>query len=534
MIIGAGVGGLTAAMRLQHAGVQVTLYEKQQGPGGRCGRVEFDGFRFDLGPTILLMPFVLEQTFASVGRKLSDELKLTRCDPHYRVHYRDGSRFTLHSEPNAMAAELERLEPGSAQRYRDFLEHGRKQNDIAFERFITRHFEGLFDFVTPSNVPRIVQVGALQRLWSHVSKFFKDDRLKQALSFQTMYLGISPWEAPAVFSLLPFTEANHGIWFPEGGLHAVPLALERVCREEGVSLNYSRGVRRVLTDSSGRAIGVELEDGTKDLADAVVCNADYAWAVDTLLTGAVREKRKQSVEKRKFTSSGLMLYLGVKGRVEPLLHHNVFFGRDFRTSFDDIFEKLRVPSDVSFYVNAPSRTGNGFAPEGHDALYVLVPVPHTAEGAQKIDWKIEGPRVREQVLTRLAAEGYGDLRERIVSERMITPDDWRTEHFLARGSNFGLAQNFWQIGPFRPRVNDPDVEGLFWCGASIQPGTGVPTVMLSAKFAVDAVLKQLNVPTSEANEAVAQSVRIAAIEAVASAPAGEGRGEGQSTARASP
>jgi phytoene desaturase len=497
IVIGAGVGGLTAAMRLAHAGVQVTLFEKQTGPGGRCGRVEFDGFRFDLGPTILLMPFVLEETFASVGRKLSEELKLTRCDPHYRVHYRDGSRFTLHSEPEAMARELDRLEPGAAARYRDFLAHGRTQHEVAFERFVTRHFNGLFDFVTPSNVPRIVQVGALQRLWGHVSKFFRDERLKQALSFQTMYLGISPWEAPAVFSLLPFTEATHGIWFPDGGLHAVPLALERVCREEGVSLQYGRGVKRVLTDAAGRATGVELEDGTTELADVVVCNADYAWATQTLLPEHLRAARVKALDKRKFTSSGLMLYLGVKGEVSELLHHNVFFGRDFRGSFEDIFERLRVPDDVSFYVNAPGRTGGGFAPEGHDALYVLVPVPHLSD-AKPLDWKVEGPRVREQVLTRLASEGYGDLRSRIVAEKMITPDDWRSEHFLARGSNFGLAQNFWQIGPFRPRVTDPDVSGLFWCGASIQPGTGVPTVMLSARFAVDAVLAELGLENRSA------------------------------------
>jgi phytoene desaturase len=312
-----------------------------------------------------------------------------------------------------------------------------------------------------------------------------------------MYLGISPWEAPAVFSLLPFTEAHHGIWFPDGGLHAVPLALERVCREEGVSLHYGRGVSRVLVDERGRATGVELEDGTVERADVVVCNADYAWAVDTLLPEPVRAPRRASLEKRKFTSSGLMLYLGVKGEVDGLLHHNVFFGRDFRGSFEDIFERLKVPADVSFYVNAPSRTGSGFAPPGHDALYVLVPVPHLGDGAgEALDWKREGARIREQVLQRLEAEGYGDLRGRIVAEQVVTPEDWRAQHFLARGSNFGLAQNFWQIGPFRPTVNDPDVEGLFWCGASIQPGTGVPTVMLSARFAVDAVLSELGLPAT--------------------------------------
>jgi len=500
IVIGAGVGGLTAAMKLQHAGADVELFEQLPGPGGRCGRIEVDSphgpFRFDLGPTILLMPFVLEQAFASVGRKLSDVLELTRCDPHYRVHWRDGSRFTLWSDRQKMSEELERLEPGAALRYREFLARGQAQHDIAFDRFVTKHFDGLFDFVTPSNVPKIFAAGALQKLWSHVSRFFADERLRQALSFQTMYLGLSPWDAPAVFSLLPFTEAHHGIWFPKGGLHDVPLALERVCREEGVQFHYGQGVAKVLVEN-GRAVGVTLEDGRTVRADAVLCNADYAHATRRLLPEPIAQSRTAKVDRRRFTSSGLMFYWGLRGEAEGLLHHGVFFGRDFRTSFDDIFGRLRVPEDPSFYVNAPARTTKGFfAPEGHDALYVLVPVPHL--GNPELDWKRETAVVREKVLARLEAEGYGNLRERIVAERVVTPGDWQHALRLERGSNFGLSQSFWQIGPFRPQVTDPDVADLYWCGASIQPGTGVPTVMLSAGFAVDALLPRLGLAAKEA------------------------------------
>ena len=487
IVIGAGVGGLTAAMKLAHAGVKVELYEKSPVPGGRCGRVEVGEFRFDLGPTILLMPFVLQQAFASIGRKLEDHLELQRCDPHYRVHFRDGSRVVLWTDPAKMKAELEQIEPGSYPRYQQFLARGKIQNDAAFEHFITRHFSSVLEFVTPKSVPQMVRVGALSKLWSHVSKYFADDRLRQALSFQTMYLGVSPYDAPAVFALLPYTEAIHGIWFPRGGMHAVPLALAEVCRLEGVALHLGQGVKQVQVEN-GKAVGVELEDGQVRRADVVLCNADYAWAVKHLLPPALAAPRSAKLSKARFTSSGLMLYLGLSQRVEGLLHHNVFFGRDFKGSFNDIFEKGRVPDDLSFYVNAPSRTAEGFAPEGKDALQVLVPVPPLGG---PVDWKAEAGRVRAGVLARLKDEGYGDLEPLIEAEQVLTPDDWQTHHRLERGSNFGLAQNFLQLGPFRPKVSDPDLKNLFWCGASVQPGTGVPTVMISAGFAVDAVLAQL-------------------------------------------
>lgn len=481
IVVGAGVGGLTAAMKLAHAGWSVELFEKQPVPGGRCGRLSVDGFTFDLGPTILLMPFVFERTFASVGRRLADYLELERCDPNYRITYRDGSTLTLSSDLTTMRAELERLEPGSFQRFLGFMAKSQVRHDVSMERFVSKHFASLAGFLAPSNVPDIIRVGAHQKLYAQVAKVFRDPRLQQAMSFQTMYLGVSPYEAPAVFSLLPYTELAVGVWYPKGGMGAIPLALERVCREEGVRLHYRAPVRRVLTEA-GRAVGVELESGEVQKADVVVVNADYPYALEQLVDA--REAKRQKLERRRYTSSGYMLYLGLKRRYDELLHHNVFFGDDFEGSFDAIFEQKRVPEDPSFYVNAPAHTDASMAPEGKDALYVLVPVPHQTPG---LDWKLEGPKVRAKVFARLAELGMNELERDVEVERVITPDDWASSLNLARGSAFGLAQNMFQIGPFRPKVWDEQVTNLFYCGASTQPGTGVPTVMISADLAVQAV-----------------------------------------------
>lgn len=490
IVVGAGIGGLTAAMKLAHQGFEVALHEQLEVPGGRCGRVELGGFRFDLGPTILLMPFIFERTFASVGRKLSDYLTLVRCDPNYRVTFRDDTTLTLTSELTKMREELERLEPGSFERYLRFLAQGQHRHDTALEHFVGKHFDGLAQFLTPSNLPRIFGVGAHRRLFGEVSKAFRDPRLQQAMSFQTMYLGVSPYEAPAVFSLLPYTELAVGVWYPLGGMGAIPRALERVCREEGVTFHYRSSVKQILVEQ-GRAVGVALEGGGAAKADVVVCNADYPWAYKHLIDPKV--SARPELEQKRYTASGYMLYLGVKRRYDELLHHNVFFGRDFEGSFSSLFEKLQVPEDPSFYVNAPAHLDPSMAPEGKDALYVLVPVPHQA---RHLDWEVEGPKVRAKVFARLAERGLEHLEDDIEVERVITPDDWARSLNLERGSNFGLAQNRAQLGPLRPKVWDERIENLFFCGASAQPGTGVPTVMISADLAVQAIHQRARFPAA--------------------------------------
>jgi phytoene desaturase len=301
-----------------------------------------------------------------------------------------------------------------------------------------------------------------------------------------------------VFSLLPYTEMAVGIWYPMGGMGAIPRALEKVCLEEGVTFHYGSSVKQIVIEQ-GRAVGVALEDGRVCKADVVLCNADYPWAYKHLIDPKV--SARPELEKKRYTSSGYMLYLGTRRRYDELQHHNMFFGRDFEGSFGDIFERLQVPEDPSFYVNAPAHLDPSMAPAGKDALYVLVPVPHQAK---HLDWKIEGPKVRAKIFARLAELGMPDLERDVEVERVITPDDWASSLNLERGSNFGLAQNMFQIGPFRPKVWDERIDNLFFCGASVQPGTGVPTVMISADLAVQSIEAHAKFSVSPSSERVGE------------------------------
>lgn len=490
IVIGAGVGGLSAAVRLAGQGFRVTVLEQGKRAGGRCGQVSFDGFTFDTGPTLLLMPEVLEETFASVGRRASDYVELTRCDPNYRIHFREGEPLTFSTDLTAMARQLEGVEPGAFGRYLEFLRAGEHQYRVSLERFVGRNFDSVLQFLAPGTLREVFKVKAHKNMYAEVSRYFGDDRLRAALTFQTMYLGISPYESPAVYGLLPYTELAVGIWFPKGGLYAVPKALEQVGRELGVTYRYQTPVRRILVEGE-KSSGVELVDGTRLEADVVVCNADLPWAYKHLLPEKASSLPR--AESLRYTSSAFMMYLGLSKQYPELLHHNVFFGGDYRGSFEDIFHKRKVPDDPSFYVNVPARTDASLAPEGRDGLYILVPVPNK-EAA--IDWRTEGPRLREQILSRLEQWGAPGLREHIVAERSFCPDDYANTLNLERGAAFGLSHNFFQVGPFRPANQDPNVRNLFFVGASTQPGTGLPMVMLSARLTTERVLQHTGITPS--------------------------------------
>lgn len=488
VVVGAGLGGLAAAARLARQGFDVEVIERRDGPGGRCGRVTLGQFQFDLGPTLLLMPEVLEETFAACGSDVRRELELIRCDPNYRVHFHDRSAISFTTDLVKMGEALEQMEPGSKQAYLSFLAMGRDQYRTSLDRFVGRNFDSALPFFSPGNLRHVFRIRAHKKMYAEVSRYFRDPRLRAALTFQTMYLGISPYESPAVYGLLPYAELGLGIWFPKGGMYAIPKAMERLCRSLGVRFRYGATVEEIAIDGGG-AKGVRLAGGEKVSADAVLCNADLPWAYRNLIDP--KHTQLPRAKSLKYTSSAYMMYWGLSKRVDSLEHHNVYLGSDYQGSFEDIFDRGRVPADPSFYVNAPAHTDPSLAPAGKDSLYVLVPVPHQGAG---LDWAKEGPAIRRKVLARLAAEGHGDLAPLIEAERHVGPNDWAGSLNLEHGSAFGLSHHFFQVGPFRPDNQDPNVRNLFFVGASTRPGTGIPMVLLSARLVTERMAAQRGAP----------------------------------------
>lgn len=477
IIIGAGIGGIASAARLAKAGYAVTVFEKTHHAGGRASTIEKEGFYFDTGPSLFLMPPTFAATYAALGERMEDHLDLVRIDPTYRVHFNDGSMLDLSSNMHLMHEQLEALEPGSFAQLLRFIADGGNRYDESLKKFVGRNFYNLFQFFAPENLPLLFKLKPLMMHYAETSRFFKDRRLRAGLTFQNMYLGLSPYEAPATYTLLQYTEMVEGVWYPRGGMYSIVTSLTRIAEGFGATFHYNAPVKRIDT-ADGRAVGVTLENGEQLKADVVIVNADLPYAYQELLPGDPAAPR---MDKLKYTSSTLMFYWGVKGgRTDKLLHHNVFLSDHvYEKSFAEIFHDHLLPTEPSFYIHAPVRTVPTFAPEGHDALMVLVPTGHL-DDARRQDFPALQARAKDWVFQRLARIGLDDLRERIVFEETLTPPDYRRIWNLAKGATFGLSHNVLQVGYLRPQNRHKQHKNLYFVGASTHPGTGVPIVLLSA------------------------------------------------------
>jgi phytoene desaturase len=487
-VVGAGMGSLAAAIRLGAMGFGVEVFEKNYQVGGRMGRLEESGFAFDTGPSLLLMTDTYRELFRFAGRELDDYVRLIALDGQYRVTFGDGDSLTIHRALPELIKELERIEPGVTPRFYRFLEDACQKYRSGRSEFVERDFEGAREFFGLRNLRLLLRTGALNNYYRSISKFFRTEKLRQAFSLQTMYLGLSPFRAPAVYSLLPYAElAEDGLWFPEGGMHALIEAMERLATELGVAFRLGSPVDEVVV-AKGTARGVRV-NGDEVEADAVLVGADLPYAYRELLGGSAdgdfRLRRRERLE---YTASAYMLYLGIDHKLDHMLHHNFYLSERYKENFEAIFRERRLPEDPSFYAVVPSRTEPSMAPDGMESLFVLVPVPHLRNAM--VDWRRDGALFRERVYE-LLEERCGIERDNAVFEKVRTPLDWRAEYNLEEGAAFGVGHGILQVGYFRPPMVSRSVDGLYFVGASTRPGTGVPLVTIGARLVADRIGREV-------------------------------------------
>ena len=486
LIIGAGIGGIATAARLAKNGYDVTVLEKNETPGGRCNQILRDGHRFDIGPTLFLMPEIWEETFAALDEKMNEHLDLRRIDPTYKVHFDDGLQLELTSDIGRMQTQLEKVEKTAFTGFLNYIAEGGRHYKMSVEKFVGRNFYNVFEYFSPGNLPLLFRLKALTKHYANAGNYFKDERLKAAFTFQNMYLGLSPYDAPATYSLLQYTELAEGVWYPMGGMYAGIQALAAIAEKLGVKFIYNAPVKRLKVAGS-KVEGVELQDGREFTADIFVGNADLPYIYKELLTD---KGEAGKMEDKLYTCSTIMFYWGVDKEYKQIAHHNVFLGGDYKASFDQIFDEHTLPEMPSFYVHAPARTDKSAAPNGQDTLYVLVPVGHL-DARSKQDWDALVDRARETVFNRLASEmGANDLREHLKFEIVYHPEVWKECFNLEKGSAFGLSHNFMQVGYLRPHNRHKQYRNLYFTGASTHPGTGLPIVLLSAKLTTERILKE--------------------------------------------
>lgn len=477
-IIGGGLGGLSAAVHLRRAGFDADLFEANDCVGGRAGRLEQDGFRFDTGPSLLNYPWVFEELFRSCGRRLEDYVTLLPVDPSIRFLWPDGTRLALSSTLPVLRAEFERLEPGSGAGLMAFLADAEAKYRLSFDRLVCRNARSIWSWMGGLTPAQMLRTSVWRSLNSELARFFRNPRIREALGSYGMYLGGSPWHLPGLFSILPYGELAYGLSLPKGGMYALVEGIRRLAEEQGVRIHTGRRVRRIATEG-GRARGLEFEDGSTFACDVVVSNVDVPASYTGLLGRPAPRVR--------MTPGVVTFYWGVRGDAEGLPHHSIFLPDDVRESFRDLLERRRVPPGLPFYVSAASITDPGLAPPGHTTLFGLVPVPALGD-LGPVDWAAEVARLRAQVLGRLRDEGFAMDEGRIVFERVWTPVDWRDRFGLHDGSAFGAAHTMFQLGPFRLPNADPALRGLYYVGASTTPGTGLPLVTLGGRMTAERVL----------------------------------------------
>jgi phytoene desaturase len=489
IVIGAGIGGITAAIHLVKRGCQVTVYEKNDQPGGRVDFAHREGHTFDTGPTLLVMPLLYEAEFQALGSSLFESLDLVRVDPTYQLVFDDGSQLALTSDLKALEAQLERVEPGSGVGLLRYLEEGYRHYHYGVPGFVHQDFRTLFDFIHPRIIPLVFQVKPFTKHYHNMARYFTNPRLKSAFTFQDVYMGLSPFDGPATFSLMPYSELAHGVYYPKGGMYTIVKVLMKLAREAGVDFIFDEEVSEIHT-SGNLALGMSSVEYKNLQADIILANADLTYVIQKLLPDGNLARR---MDRKRYSCSTFSFFWGLD-KVYPELTgpHTLFLADDYKENFYSIIDQLTLPENPCLYIHAPTRVDPAMAPEGQDTIVGIAPVGHMS-GKGDQDWIELRDKARQAIFKRLELLGIDDFEDHIKFETSFTPQSWKARYNLAKGATHGLCHNILQLGGFRPDFQHPRYKNLYFTGASTRPGTGLPTAMVSGRMAANRICEDLGI-----------------------------------------
>ncbi len=489
IVIGAGPGGLSAAAILAHRGFKVTVLEKENQVGGRNCELRLGDYSFDVGPTFLMMKFLLDEIFEDAGRKSQDYLKLVQLEPMYELDFGDFSLFPT-SNPEGMKEEIRRVFPDQVPGFERFL----KTEQVRFQRMypcLQKDYASLKVFANPIFLRALPHLSLTKTIYDVLSGYFVPEKLRLSFTFQSKYLGMSPWNCPGAFTIISYIEYAFGVYHVMGGLNQISHALAKVIEEEKGEIQLSTPVTRLIVEG-GAVKGVEVQGGRNILADAVVINADFAHAMTHIVEpGILKKYSEANLKKREYSCSTFMLYLGLD-KTYDLPHHRIVFARDYKKNLGDIADRKVLSDDISFYVRNVTVTDPDCAPKGHSAIYVLVPVPNNQSS---INWKEERGPFRERVLDALAARTpMKDVREHIKEEAVITPLGWEEERSVYCGATFNLSHKLSQMLYLRPRNKFEELENCYLVGGGTHPGSGLPTIFESGRISANLISSRYGIP----------------------------------------
>lgn len=478
VVIGSGIGGLGAAGLFAKKGYQVTVLEKNSNFGGRANVFEHEGFRFDMGPSWYLAPDLFEHFFELVGEKVSDHLDLARLEPSYRIFFKDSDEnVDIHSNIAKDAATFEAIEPGAGENLKKYLEQSEYQYSVATQHFMYKNYDTIFDFFNKRVMTEGQKLSVFSKMHKFVSKFFKTRKLQQIMEYTMVFLGTSPYEAPALYNLMSHMDFNQGVFYPKGGFYELIKALVAIAEKNGAVMRSNSEVSEIVVEK-GKTTGVKLADGEFLQADIVISNADMWFTETKLLEKNSRSYSERYWKKRIMAPSAFIMYLGVKEKLPSLIHHNLLFSKDWRKNFDDIYKDPRLPDEPSLYICAPSVTDADTAPAGKENLFVLVPIASGLAISEE-----EKEAYADKILNLIASEmEIPNLKDKIEYRRIYTVDNFAADYNSFRGSALGLAHNLWQTAIFRPKNQSKKVKNLYYVGAGTNPGIGTQICLISAEL----------------------------------------------------